>query len=231
MPSCRLKWKNEISMPRVLAIFLSLTILASPAMAQDGPAAPGLLRQQDVGAPGLPPDGVFRNFIWGVSMQDVREFESANIMEEGENRLVFIEKPDNVTRLVTYDFIKNRLWRTKYEYVELHSPDTQSVMDVFVGVQTELSRQFGAPVRQETFWQDDRFKYYPQFWNWALVSGHLRFRTLWETANTRVVLQFYRDDAYYRLFYTMEDMRVSGLPKNDSYLKLFPDDSTTQPGP
>lgn len=186
---------------RSAILFLLALIVAIPAMAQSAPAP-------------------FRGFIWGVSPEDVRHFEKAIFYKEDKGSLLFLDQPDEFRRLIRYDFDGGKLWRARYDYVELTLPNSAAVMDRVADLERELTSQYGKPSKQELIWKNRLYANYPQFWARSFLSGDLKFRTEWDFGDTKIVLQSFHDDLYYQLFYTAEKTNAVKMDQSRNILNL-----------
>ena len=171
-------------------------------------------------APARADDGVFRHFVWGVSEADVMKFETATFYKKEGDSLFFLEQPDRFRRLITYDFKGGKLWRARFEYVELHDPDPQKIIDLYDGEERALEKKFGRPVSEDLLWTDRTYRNYPQFWGRALLSGNLKFRTRWQTQGTDIELQTYNGEDFYQIFYVMQKSQGKDLTQSNDILNF-----------
>ncbi len=153
------------------------------------------------------PMGVFRDFVWGVSEEDVLSVETATFHKKEGNSLFFLLPRDRsvtpiLKPMLRYDFTDGKLTSAEFYYFELAQPDGQRVLDLFSKHEMELTAQFGKPAKEEFNWKNERYKKYPQFWGRALYSKDLWLKTTWVSGDTEVVLQTYQERFGYRLFYT-----------------------------
>ncbi len=172
-------------------------------------------------------EGIFRGFVWGVTKQDVRQFEKAAPYKSEENRLVFLEKPDRFRRMITYDFQDGKLIGAKYEYLEFHYPRAGQVLNDYVDLKNSLSKIYGDAPQEEMIWKDRSYKNYPEFWSRALLSGDLKFRTTWKLKKTQIVLECYRWGDNYKMFYTVEKIMPS--QRSDAGLLELPAQRPIEP--
>ncbi len=187
---------------RSVFLFFMAMMMAIPAMAQTAPRAD------------------FRNFIWGASPQDVRQFESAVFYKEENGSLFFLEQPDEFRRLIRYDFADGKLWRARYEFVEFNIPDSAAVLDKLADFQASLEKQYGKPTKEQMIWGNRLYRDYPQFWARSLLSGDLKFHTEWVFGSTRVILECFHGDLFFQLYYTAEKVDAGGKDKSRNILKL-----------
>ncbi len=159
------------------------------------------------------PMGVFRDFVWGVSEEDVRSFETATFhKKEGDSLFFLLPRDRTITPILKpmlrYNFTDSKLSSAEFYYFELTQPDGQRILDLFSKHEMELTAQFGRPAKEEFNWKNERYRKFPQFWGRALYSKDLWLKTTWLSSDTEVVLQAYRDKFGYRLYYTASRIAV-----------------------
>lgn len=146
---------------------------------------------------------VFRGFIWGVSKDDVRAYEKA-VYYDDRDGLSFFEDINGTRRIYRYDFREDGLWRVRVNYMALHRPYTQEVLDIVADQQRSLSDKYGAPAREELVWMKNRYRRYSQLLSRAFAMGDVRIETDWQNADTLVRMRAYKGDPYYELQYVIE---------------------------
>ncbi|PZO85444.1 MAG: hypothetical protein DI626_07365 [Micavibrio aeruginosavorus] len=149
-----------------------------------------------------------RGFIWGVSKQDVRQYEQAVFWEEGDDYLRFFEDAGGYRRVIEYDFRGNRLWRMHYDYRELTPPNPDIVMNLYYDQQRALSSLYGEPSSDRMTGRSGRsVRVRPENWGRFLYGGDLRLVSVLNILDTRITLQAYGEgQGFYKLFYTAEKM-------------------------
>src|SRR5690606_24465127 len=115
------------------------------------------------GAAQAQPQGIVRGFIWGVGMEDVRRYEKGVFFEREGDSLYFLERSEGQDLSIRYDFVQNRLWRVQIDYIDLHYPTPQAVLNVVMDRQAALSRRFGKPDGEELIWHDTLYRNHPEF--------------------------------------------------------------------
>ena len=128
---------------------------------------------------------VYRNFIWGVSKEDVRRYEKAVFYKEEGNSLYFLLKPDRFRRMIRYDFKGDKLTGIRFEVVEYREAISGNVVNMFYDVEKELTGFYGPP-KSEAFWKNKRYQKYPAYWGRPLYSGDLRLKNSWNLPDATV---------------------------------------------
>lgn len=163
-------------------VFLLLLTFSGSAGAQEDPIKfpPLNLGPDDV--------GVVRGFIWGISKDDVREFETGMYFDELENAIFYLDYVFRKRTLITYEFNKGKLWRVQLSSKREYS-DPKAPLDDFGELQQELSRKYGeAEVVMD--WKSRKYRDYPKYWGTAMMQGSLEMSARWhdEKYNTDIVL-------------------------------------------
>lgn len=169
-------------------VFALLLMGAIPAQAQDGT--------------------VYRGFIWGVSMDDVRRYEWAPFFEQVGDSLVFVQELDGRRSLIQYDFNKDRLWRIKHEYVGLNYSTTDKVLDVVMEDKAMLTARFGQPVSENLAWKYPLYRNHPKFFTRAYASGHVKIEAEWQKGDTIARMYSMKGEEDFDLVYTLQSRSI-----------------------
>lgn len=166
--------------------------------------------------------GAFRYFVWGVSPEDVKKFETAGFYKEEGGSLYFLELPNpkDFRRLIRYDFEDGKLWRGSYDYQELKDPNPGRFLDMYEDVKRMISKAYGDPAKVDYIWKDPLYKNYPQFWGRALLSGDLKFYTEWDDRGTKAYLTLAYEKPVYKIIFTAEKAGEKPVPAPDNFLNL-----------
>lgn len=151
--------------------------------------------------------GVYRNFVWGVSPQDVRTFEKAIFYKQDDTSLFFLEEKDGRRTLIRYDFKDDKLWRIRFDYVELYTPKSLVVFDLVMAEQDGLTKLFGPPAKEDLIWADKKYRDFPKFWHRALAYEHLTIVSEWKNEQSLVRFEAFHNKkgSFYTIGYTIED--------------------------
>lgn len=157
---------------------------------------------------------VYRNFIWGVSKEDVRKYETAAFYKEEGDSLYFLYQPDFFRRLIRYDFKDDKLVGVRHEVVELNLPNSSRIVDMAYEEQKNLTDLFGEPSAKDFFWKNRRYEKHPDYWGRALYSRDLRIRITWLPPGAKVVMEAFYDGMQYQIYYTIEQLAKEAAPAN-----------------
>lgn len=142
-------------------------------------AAPSYAQQN------LDDDLVFRGFIWGLSKETIKENEKATFMSEEEDKLFFLDIIDGRRSTIGYEFLNNKLWRTKI-FVEKTYYNPQDRIDDLLSIQEKITQKFGAPTEENFQWFDKSQINDFYGWGWAVYRAELVMTSVWQKGNTEV---------------------------------------------
>lgn len=153
-----------------LIFFLSFALVTSAKAYENAPQIPIIQQGFD-----------FREFVLGVTKEDVRRYEKAAFYQEKEDSLYFLEKPSkrDYRRLIKYDFMENRLVAATYDFQEYIPPSPDQATGFYEDFKRSISRAKGSFEKEEFLWGDKLYSRYPQFWGRAIRSGDLKVKTIW----------------------------------------------------
>ena len=152
----------------------------------------GMWTYQDTGTTGHDPYH-FRRCRWGMTSDQVRESETAELIKESEEGLIFKGRVSRYPCLMAFIFAQGRLVRAKYNLLGEHvSPN--DYFDDFEHLQGILVRKYGEPVDQKQHWLDDRLREEEESWGKAVALGHLVFWAGWQTEATEISLMLRGED-------------------------------------
>lgn len=130
-------------------------------------------------------DFSFRKTKWGMSIEDVKSSETLKIAEENENYLGYKTSVIDKKVYIVYFFIENQLVRSRYVLAESHSNRNDYITD-YNEFKEILTKKYGKPKRDETFWKNDLYQDDYSSWGTAIGMGHLVYFSSWETPNTEI---------------------------------------------
>lgn len=181
-------WKGMIFL-RFTVLIIAIVFCAAPALAQE--------------------TSPLRRFVWDLTPDEVRKVETGTFYKSEGDSDYYVEpfknfyKPE-FYRTIRYDFQGGKLWRGQYSYDALALPDPQLIFDRAADFQIALEKLYGKPSKELLVWKNEKFRRKPRLLGAALREGHLEIRTVWDVADTQVVMRAYNDGTVYQLTYTAE---------------------------
>lgn len=129
----------------------------------------------------------FRNTKWGMSMQQVKRQEEAELVSENETILGYRATLNGLDCLIGYIFAQGKLVRATYLIDAEHSNKNDHIKD-YSGLKSLLVQKYGSPSEDEVVWRDDLYRDTSSDWGMAISVGHLIFYSKWETRTSTVFL-------------------------------------------
>lgn len=127
----------------------------------------------------------FRKTKWGMSIAQVKSSEPLDVVKEDENLLGYKTNVIGKDVLVAYFFIDNQLVRARYVLAESHTNKNDFITD-YNDFKEILTKKYGKPKQDETFWKNDLYKDDYSDWGTAISIGHLVYLSSWETQDTEI---------------------------------------------
>lgn len=135
----------------------------------------------------------FRKATWGMSIRQVKETETNEIVEESSDYLVFKTSLASIDAYAIYIFVGDKLTRGKYLITETHSNKNDYISD-YKKLNGLLNKKYNEPIENEIFWKNDLYKNdYPQ-WGFAISIGHLIYYSKYKTSNTEINIMLSGDN-------------------------------------
>jgi hypothetical protein len=141
-------------------------------------------RDEDSATP-VPAD--FRKTSWGMARGQVRELETAEIVKENDDGLIYRGQVARHPCLIVYFFAQERLVRAKYNLIAEHASPQDYIAD-FEQLHATLSKKYGTSIKDHCHWIDDRYRDDHESWGKAVALGHLVLWVSWETDATEISL-------------------------------------------
>ena len=125
----------------------------------------------------------FRRTNWGMTKAKVKAVESADLHFNEPEELYYKTTVGTLTAIIQYKFIQTKLVRAFYLFRERHTNKNDFIHD-YENIKEILTKEYGAPIVDNTIWHKDLYKDSRQEWGFAVNLGHLVFETKWETQKT-----------------------------------------------
>lgn len=128
----------------------------------------------------------FRNASWNDTPNQVKATETAHLVREETDNLFYKDRLAGIKVIINYTFLNGKLVECTYMADETYTNKNQYIRDINT-LNELLTKKYGAPVKHEQFWRDDRYKNDPQKHGFAVSIGHLVYRTEWQTPDSIIV--------------------------------------------
>lgn len=134
----------------------------------------------------------FRSINWGMSVDEVKERESAEFIQEGDGSLAY--KVAGKDALVIYYVHDDIIGEAGYMFIEKHS-NRNKYIDDFEEIEELLSKKYGEPDRSISPWYDDLYRDDPSRHGFAISVGDHAMQSVWEGSTTKI-LHILKGDNY-----------------------------------
>jgi len=136
----------------------------------------------------------FRKTKWGFNRSQVKEAETATLIQDASEHIAYKGNVANLNCLVVYHFQNNTLYMSSYQFTEEHSNRNDYIND-YKKIKKLLTEKYGEPETDDVVWRNNLYKDDRQEWGLAVSIGHLVYMAKWDTPNTEIALML-RGDNY-----------------------------------
>jgi len=147
----------------------------------------------------------FRQTVWGMSQREVRVSEKKRkpILEPTKKTVSYLDTiiSLNMSVMVTYFFIDNKLVTAGYWVIKEHS-NKNLYIDDYKELKSVLVEKYGEPSDKwidgsdykEIVWLNDLYKNDPSSWGFAISVGDLVYQSCWEIDKTEIIMRLSGDN-------------------------------------
>ncbi len=128
----------------------------------------------------------FRNAYWGWTHAQVKAVEPAEFIGESDIVIVYHDQILDETGRIYYSFNQNGLYKVQISFNQLNDP--KAFIPFREKLEEQLRQKYGEPLEDDDLWTNMEFFYKPQNHWQALLLKHVRFKTSWQSKNTRIEL-------------------------------------------
>ena len=134
----------------------------------------------------------FRNVKWGMSVEEVKKQEDADLLAEFSDELQYSAHiNETIPCKILYGFNDaNQLYIAAYNPTADYSNDYHYYID-FLVLKERLTEVYGAPTADNEIWYGNLFKGSPEKYGLAISAGYLECLTKWEVDGTSISLYIY----------------------------------------
>jgi hypothetical protein len=135
----------------------------------------------------------FRQANWGMSKNEVKAIENAELDYESDDILGYNVKIGVNNFFCGYYFLEDKLYQAGYSYIDNHTNNNDYIVE-YEKLKELLIQKYGKPEIDEVIWKNDLFKDDIQHWGVAISMGHLMYHTTWENDVTIIGMILHGDN-------------------------------------
>lgn len=160
----------------------------------------------------------FRGIPWGSTMEFVRSHEQGAFIGEQNELQLYKGRLNNLTVIVGYVFVDDKLVRAQYRVNEPHSNSNLYIVD-FDGLEKLLRKKYGRPSDSQTAWGDDLYRDDQRNRGLAVSMGHLAEIRTWQTRKSTISLVLTGDNFKVSLVVEYQGKKFKRLEKRKRQAK------------
>lgn len=126
---------------------------------------------------------------WGQSPEAVRDAVTGDIMRDAHGTLIYSRALADHGILEGYEFHDRSLVRGNYRCIQRPIRGLNEFIGYYNAVKDAVTNSYGAPVQEETVWENNLYQPLPEYWGVAVMIGHLRYRGRWETSDGTISIE------------------------------------------
>jgi hypothetical protein len=153
----------------------------------------------------------FRNCRWGMGKAEVKSAETAELIKEFDQRLVYQDTLAGEKVAVHHYFLENALFLSVLVFVTQQKKLNESI-DSYYRVMEEIIDQYGEPTQSEISVKNDAAKDGPSQIAAADVESGATLFSQWQTARTDIVLQLTGDRYEIQHTLTYSPKQLTAIP-------------------
>lgn len=135
----------------------------------------------------------FRKAKWGMSKLQIKKIESAELVAEAEDVILYSSKLASLETDVGYSFVGGKLIVGSYRLTEKHTNKNDYIRD-YETLKGLLTKKYGSPIVDKITWKNDLYKGDIQDYGMAISIGHLTYFCKWTTDRTEIIFVLYGDN-------------------------------------
>jgi len=129
----------------------------------------------------------FRDTKWGMSREEVKAIESAEINEEDADEIIYKVEHYSQDFFCGYKFVNDKLHQGYYIWDGSYlNPD--HYIQAYDDIKEFLIEDYGTPKVDEVIWEDDFPFKTKKTQGYALFTNDVFLTAGWETENTKIIL-------------------------------------------
>lgn len=161
----------------------------------------------------------FRKATWGMSPSEVKSSETAKLIQEDSDFIVYETTLAGYKAYAGFIFTNGKLVRATYILKEYHSNDNDYITD-YNRLNELLKKKYGEPVEDEEYWKTDH-RPDKQYWGSSINRGELVLYSTFRTSTTEIEIALSAED--YSIENVIQYTSISDELKNLEEDKMLED--------
>lgn len=162
----------------------------------------------------------FRNATWGISKSEIKKIETAKLLDETDEVLMYRGKVGTYDAVIVYKFTNNKLRTGAYFVKEEHTNENLFIED-YNDINKILKTKYGMPTTDDIIWIDTLYKDKYSDWGFAVSLGDLKYSTTWKIGNMSIVHTLDGDN--YKINHDIVYFDMSNQKSNEEHDKQISD--------
>lgn len=125
----------------------------------------------------------------GKSEAALRTVLPSDVANDEHGKLIFLRNLADHGVIEGYEFKEGALVRGEYRCLQQPINGLNEFIGYYGAVKAALMKELGAPLQDDTLWENDLYQSLPDYWGVAVLIGHLRYAARWDTPNGIISLE------------------------------------------
>ncbi len=136
----------------------------------------------------------FRKISWGMSVEQVKEIEGKELLDENEHLFVYKVSVEGMDALLFYKHESNKVIRGGYAFQNNYINKNAYIED-FQALKDLLTDQYGGPVNDEVLWKNPKYSVDVDSYGLAVGEGNLVYLAGWDAGTTKIELALHGNNS------------------------------------
>ena len=153
----------------------------------------------------------FRAITWGMSVDQVKQIEEGDVLDENENMFVYAVEIAGLDAFLFYKHVDNRVVGGGYSFRGKYD-DKNAYIANYEDLKNLLIDEYGGPVSDEVLWKNDFYKDDLDNHGNAVGKGYLVYWADWNAGDTRIELALHGNNDLHVLAMNYASKALSARP-------------------
>lgn len=167
-----------------------------------------------------PSNKIFRDCSWGDSPAVIYGMHDEEPIHASDELIVFAGALSGYACSICYDFVMSQLYSGRYVFSDIFV-ENQRYIGFFETFKDQLSKKYGAPLRDEYIWIDDLYRDEPDEWGDAISHEGLVLLANWDLGETTIDLICNASEYDIKVTIQYESTRLKVVAENQNEQELL----------